>query len=148
MIENYILKRPVTKEEINNYYNFRWEQLRKPLDASKESALDEIEDNSYHIMVLNLNEEVIGVGRLHSRNNNISQIRFMAVDSMSQKKGVGSKILEHLEKVAINEGKNMIILESRESAIFFYKKNGYKVVKKTHKIKGGIQHYLMEKEIV
>ena len=145
---NYILKEPKTKIDFKNYYYFRWQQLRKPLNDSKESAIDEIENDSYHIMAVNSDDKIIGIGRLHSKKVDISQIRFMAVDNSNQNKGIGSNILSYLEGIAANEnGDSKVILHAREAAINFYKKNGYKMVKKTHKIKGGIQHYLMEKVV-
>ena len=146
---NYILKEPKTKIDLENYYYFRWQQLRKPLNDTKESAVDEIENDSHHIMAVNSDNKIIGVGRLHRKEVDIFQIRFMAVNDSNQNKGIGSKILSYLEKIVVNKnGDSRIILHAREAAINFYKKNGYKIVKKTHKIKGGIQHYLMEKVII
>tara|TARA_Y100000588_G_C13782292_1_gene722970 strand:- start:77 stop:520 length:444 start_codon:yes stop_codon:yes gene_type:complete len=143
---NYILKEPKTKIDFKNYYYFRWQQLRKPLNDSKESAIDEIENESHHIMAVNSDNKIIGVGRLHRKDVDIFQIRFMAVHDSYQNKGIGSEILSYLEKIVVNKnGDSKIILHAREAAINFYKKNGYKIVKKTHKIKGDIQHYLMEK---
>jgi len=145
---NYILKEPKTKIDFKNYYYFRWQQLRKPLNDSKESAIDEIENDSHHMMAVNSDNKIIGVGRLHRKEVHIFQIRFMAVNGSNQNKGVGSKILSYLEKMVVNKNRgSKVILHAREAAINFYKKNGYKMVKKTHKIKGGIQHYLMEKVV-
>ena len=93
-----------------------------------------------------LTKLVLAIGRLHFNSQTEAQIRFMAVHDSYQNKGIGSEILSCLEKIVVNKnGDSKIILHAREAAINFYKKNGYKIVKKTHKIKCGIQHYLMEK---
>ena len=144
---SFFLKEPQSKKEFEKYYNFRWLQLRKPLGGLRGSEIDNIENDSYHIMAINSNSNILGVGRIHSIDNKISQIRYMAVEYFFQKEGIGSKILFHLENKAKEDGKSEIILHARELAIKFYIKNGYKKIKKTHKIMGEIQHFLMQKRI-
>ena len=144
---NYILKQPKTKVDFENYYYFRWQQLRKPLNDSKESAIDEIENDSHHIMAVNSDEKIIGVGRLHRKEVDISQIRFMAVEPKFQKKGLGSKILDELEFIALNNNTDSIFLEARDNTIKFYEKHGYAIKKKSHILFNLIQHWTMYKKI-
>ena len=38
--------------DFENYFNLRWEILRKPLGGSLSSVKDNLEDKSYHLMAL------------------------------------------------------------------------------------------------
>ena len=78
-MSNYFIKPPKSKEEWQNYFNFRWELLRKPLGMSKESLKDDREDSSYHLMGINDENDVIASGRVHFNNKKEAQIRYMAV---------------------------------------------------------------------
>jgi len=52
-----------------------------------------------------------------------------------------------LENYAIDQSIETIYLNSRESALKFYIKNGYKIIKKSHVLFGNLQHWLMIKNI-
>lgn len=129
-----------------NYFYLRWFVLRRKFSNSIESAKDDLEDSSFHVMAI-FENKVLGVGRIHNIDDYKSQIRYMAVDSNATKQGIGKKILLELINKAKSEGRKEIILHSRENAVDFYKKNGFNKVKKSHKIFNSIQHYLMEKAI-
>ena len=148
-MNSYFIKQPKSDEDYKLYYYLRWELLRKPYDQVKGSEKDEYEDKAYHLMVTDLSNKVIGVGRLHEIKNeldeSVAQIRYMGISNEYQKKGLGTKILNKLEKYAYSNNLNKIILHSRESAINFYKKNGYEVIKKTHILYDSIQHWMMLK---
>ncbi len=47
------LKNPVTNLEFQNYYQLRWEVLRKPWDQAKGTEQDELETSCIHVMALN-----------------------------------------------------------------------------------------------
>jgi len=146
MNETISLKIPSDKD-LDKYFYFRWLYLRKPLGASLKSCKDDLENKSHHVMAIS-NQEIIGVGRIHKVPKSIFQIRYMAVSKEERGLGIGSSIIKYLESIAINEGATKIILHAREKALPFYSKNGYKKIKKTHKIMDKIQHYLMEKYII
>ncbi len=58
---NYSIKSPENKKEWESYLLFRWENLRKPLGMSKESLADSLEDESFHLMGIDSEENVIGL---------------------------------------------------------------------------------------
>ena len=62
---NFINTEPETEEEYKSYYYLRWKILRKPLGQILGEEKDENENQSIHIMIKELNENVIAVGRLH-----------------------------------------------------------------------------------
>jgi ribosomal protein S18 acetylase RimI-like enzyme len=70
----------------------------------------------------------------------------MAVDEHAQQKGVGTCILAGLETAMRERGATSFVTESRESAVRFYQKHGYHVVRKSHLLFGKIQHFFMRKE--
>ena len=123
---NYIIKSPETELEWDKYFNFRWEMLRKPLGMTKETLKDELEDESYHLIAVDKQKEIIGSGRLHFNNNKEGQIRYMAVSNTIQRKGLGSAIVSELETIAREKGIQEMILNARENAISFYLSMGYK----------------------
>jgi ribosomal protein S18 acetylase RimI-like enzyme len=140
------LVRPGTKKEYQKYYNLRWRILRKPWDEPRGSERDELEGQSIHLMACE-NGKLLGVGRVHFNSLKEAQIRYMAVEESWQGKGVGTTILKELERSAKRKGANHIILNARESAVGFYKKHGYRIIRKAHTLFGVIPHYKMRKRL-
>lgn len=143
---NYTIKSPETESEWKNYYNFRWEMLRKPIGMSKQTVKDDLEKESYHLMVVNKKDEVIGSGRLHFNNKKEGQIRYMAVSDSIQRKGLGTSIVLELEIMAKEKGAQEMVLNARENAINFYLSLGYKEIE-PYQSDTGIPHTTMSKEL-
>ena len=130
--------------DFENYFNLRWEILRKPIGKSIESLKDKYEDSSYHLIGV-IDNKIIACGRLHFNNAYEAQIRYMAIDENFQRKGIGVKIIELLEAEAKKKRINKIILNARNHVIEFYEKSGYKAVRKYEDSDTGIPHTTMEK---
>ena len=144
---NYSIKSPENKEEWDSYLLFRWEVLRKPLGMSKDSLADSIEDESFHLMGIDEEKNVIASGRVHFNSKNEAQIRYMAVDENFKRKGVGTEIVKELENYAISKGIVNMILNARENAISFYLSLGYEEVC-PYQSDTGIPHKTMKKSLV
>jgi len=144
---NYSIKSPENEEEWDSYLLFRWEILRKPLGMSKDSLADSIEDESFHLMGIDEEKNVIASGRVHFNSENEAQIRYMAVDENFKRKGVGTEIVKELEKYALSKGKVSMILNARENAISFYLSLGYEEVG-PYQSDTGIPHKTMKKRLV
>ena len=142
---NYTIKSPETESEWKNYYNFRWEMLRKPIGMSKQTVKDDLEKESYHLMVVNKKDKVIGSGRLHFNNKKEGQIRYMAVSDSIQRKGLGTSIVLELEIMAKEKGAQEMVLNARENAINFYLSLGYKEIE-PYQSDTDIPHTTMSKE--
>jgi len=93
------------------------------------------------------NGKAVAVGRLQFNSIEEAQIRYMAVSDDYQGMGYGSKIVKTLNNIARDKGSRKIILQSRENAVKFYEKNGYKIIEKSYLLFDEIQHWLMEKEL-
>ena len=144
---NYTIKSPETESEWKNYYNFRWEMLRKPIGMSKQTVKDDLEKESYHLMVVNKKDKVIGSGRLHFNNKKEGQIRYMAVSDSIQRKGLGTSIVLELEIMAKEKGAQEMVLNARENAINFYLSLGYQEIE-PYESDTGIPHTTMRKELI
>ena len=104
---------------------------------------------SFHAMIIK-DKLVVGVGRIHFINKNSikkAQIRYMAIDEKFQRNGYGSKLLNTLEEISINNNIHHIFLHAREESVNFYIKNNYKKNRKSHLLFNTIQHWLMHKEL-
>ena len=144
---SYSIKQPATEDEFAQYYRLRWELLRAPWNEPLGSEKDDIEDQCFHAMVTDGEERCIGVGRLQLNSEREAQIRYMAVATPHEKKGVGTRIINALELEAKQKNMKTIVLDAREPAIGFYLKLGYTQKQKTYLLFDSIQHYHMEKSL-
>ena len=144
---NYLLKSPENKDEWERYLLFRWEMLRKPLGMSMDSLADSIEEESFHLMGIDEEGNVIASGRVHFNTLDEAQIRYMAVDDNFKRQGIGSEIVTELEKYALSKKAVTITLNARENAISFYLSLGYSEVC-PYQSDTGIPHKTMKKDLI
>jgi ribosomal protein S18 acetylase RimI-like enzyme len=140
------IRSPKTKEEWETYYSLRYRILREPWNQPPGSERNEGDETAIHAALFE-NGIILGVSRLDSAEREIGQIRFMAVETNQQGKGIGEQLMHQLELIALQRGHKKIILHAREIAIGFYQKLGYELKEKSHLLFGEIQHFLMEKQL-
>jgi len=138
---------PSTRDELRRYYELRWKILRAPWNQPRGSEQDELEQSSHHLMVTGDNHAVIAVGRLHFNSVRVAQIRYMAVAVDQQRKGVGTLLLDALENRAVELGAARIVLDARETALRFYRKNHYVPEGPGHVLFNTITHVSMTKSL-
>ena len=138
---------PTTTEELAQYYELRWKILRAHWNQVRGSERDDDDESSTHLIVLNKNNRLIGVGRLHFNSIREAQIRFMAIDVTEQRKGIGTHLLRALETRAIELGASNITLDARETALGFYRKQGYSTQGSGHTLFNSIAHVKMTKTL-
>ena len=139
------IRSPQTPNEFEQYYQLRWEILRKPWQQPKGSEQDNTEDIAYHFAAFDEKNSITGVCRLQQNDDTHGQVRYMAVAEQQQGKGVGKALLLAAEAQARQLSLTTIVLDARENALAFYKTMGYTIVAKAHLLYGMIQHYRMEK---
>tara|TARA_B100000902_G_scaffold135309_1_gene133645 strand:- start:178 stop:618 length:441 start_codon:yes stop_codon:yes gene_type:complete len=144
---NYSLKSPENNDEWERYLLFRWEVLRKPLGMAMDSLADSIEEESFHLMGVDKDGNVIASGRVHFNSVHEAQIRYMAVDDNFKRQGIGSEIVNALEKYALSKKANTMTLNARENAISFYLSLGYSEVC-PYQSDTGIPHKTMKKDLI
>jgi GNAT superfamily N-acetyltransferase len=71
----------------------------------------------------------------------------MTVEEEYRGKGIGSLILKELGKKAKETGAEYIVLNAIENTLEFYKKHGYKTVKRAQALFGSIQYWKMQKRL-
>ncbi|MBI6547689.1 fatty acid biosynthesis protein FabY [Xenorhabdus lircayensis] len=145
----YHLRVPQTEQELETYYQFRWEMLRKPLHQPIGSEKDGYDSMAHHQMVVDEHGNPLAVGRLYINADNEGAIRFLAVHPNVQRKGLGTLIEMALESVARQEGVKRVVCSVREDAVDFFDKLGFQ---NRGLINGAktlpINHFLMIKPIM
>ena len=136
---------PSTPDEYQRYYALRWRILRAPWKQPRGSEQDELEQSSSHFMVIGHNQTVVAVGRLHFNSIREAQIRYMAVEIKQQRKGIGTLLLHALEDRAVELGAACMVLDAREHALGFYRKQGYELEGPGHMLFNVIAHVKMRK---
>jgi len=138
---------PQTPDDFERYFQLRYEILRKPWNQPFHTVKDELEETSFHAMLVDDKGDPAGVCRMQLNTPGEAQLRFMGIRQDLQGKNYGSLLLGYFDELARKKGCTHIILQSRENAVRFYERNGYVVKEKSYLLWGEIQHYLMEKRI-
>ncbi len=94
--------------------------VRTRISESRTSEYIRAIANDRTIIVAVLNDKIIGMGALKE-----NEIRHMYVESMYQRKGIGSRIIRFLEREAYEKGFPSIIVNSVDQSEDFYVKNGF-----------------------
>jgi predicted GNAT family N-acyltransferase len=138
---------PATPGDFEKYYDLRWRLLRAPWDQPRGSERDPQDADSTHLMMIDVRDAAVAVGRLHFNSIREAQIRYMAVAVEQQHKGFGSCLLQALEQTAASLGAACIVLDARETAVDFYRKRGYSAVGPGHVLYNSISHIRMRKSL-
>ena len=143
----YKCRAPKNNAEFEQYYQLRWQILRKPWQQPIGSEKDDLEAQSYHRVVVDDMDNIVGVGRIHNSEQNIAQIRYMAIDPSAQGQGLGNLLIQELERTAAQVGVTRIELNARANAIGFYQQLGYTDEGYAHTLYGEVSHNKMSKVI-
>ena len=142
-----IIKEPKTKKDYESYFDLIWQILRRPWGLPRGSERDGLEEESIHLIAFIENNIIVGVDRAHFNSPDEAQIRFMAVSQYYQNNGIGGTLLADLERRVKIGGAKYIVLNSRETAIDFYKKHGYSSEGKAIIIINSIRHIKVRKDL-
>ncbi|MFO0321406.1 MAG: GNAT family N-acetyltransferase [Bacteroidota bacterium] len=135
-----------SEDTLSEIIELRYSILRKPWHKNRETVSDDLENESVNAYI-KYNNQMIACGRLQNNGNGIGQIRFMAISKNYQRKGLGKILVRKLEEEAHKLKLKVIHLQARETAVEFYKAQGYTIKEKSFLLWDIIQHYLMIKEI-
>ena len=144
----FLLTEPQSEADWQSYFDLRWRVLRAPWNQPPGSERDAQEDQSIHLMLCDPSRHAVAVGRLHFRSSIEAQIRYMAVEQAFAGRGLGSRILQELERRAFSAGVKRLVLNARKDVVPFYLKHHYSVTDSADTLFGVIEHVRMEKEIV
>ena len=90
-----------------------------------EKIKNAIEDPKALLAVARLDEKVLGFGSVVPEEN---ELRAVYIDPQYGRLGIGTKILQFLENIAVEHNVKKLRLSASLNAEDFYTKNGYKVV--------------------
>jgi thioesterase domain-containing protein len=138
---------PTTDNQLNKYYQFRWQILREPWQQPLGSERDEYDELSHHRMIVDSRGRPMAIGRLYITPEDDGQIRYMAVKTNRRGRGIGSLILVALESLARQEGAKRLVCNAREDAIAFYHNNGFENQGELSDERGPVRHQQMVKAL-
>jgi len=117
---------PKSEKDFHDYYLFRWQMLKKPWQLPLGSEKDAYDPHSYHRMIRDHHGITIAVARFYQGEADEAQLSHMAVDPAYRGKGLGTLLISSLEELARQLGVKRLVLSSREMAIPFYRKCGFR----------------------
>jgi thioesterase domain-containing protein len=142
-----VCRSPKNALEFEQYYQLRWQVLRQPWGQALGSERDSLEQESFHRMIIDENNQVLAVGRLEKSSQFTGKIRFMAVSEAAQGQGLGQQMMEALELQAKTLGITDLTLNARENAVVFYQRLGYTLHGFSHSLFDEIKHFSMSKTL-
>jgi thioesterase domain-containing protein len=116
---------PISEQDFDEYFAFRWKLLREPWKYPLGSEKDEYEQVSQHRMMRNPDGDVIAVGRVHMNSVEEAQVRHVAVEKTYQGKGLAKMLVASLESVARAEGAVRIVTNSTLASIALFTSLGF-----------------------
>lgn len=108
---------------------------------SREKEMDDILIGAFN------SSEMIGCCILSKINNDVLQLRQMAVARELQGKGIGAAIVSFAENVARKKGYKILMMHARDSVLSFYEKCGYTIDGEQFN-EVNIPHHKMKKELL
>lgn len=120
--------------------------LREPLGLHYTIESLQHENVQWHFVAIHKNF-IVGNCILQKINHNIVKLRQMCVESKFQQKNIGRTLVQYVEKFAIQNHYEHIILHARENAIPFYLKLDYNVYGESFQ-EVGLPHFTMKKQII
>ena len=146
MEQNIVIRSPENDDEFADYYHVRWKTLRAPWGEPEGSEKDDREHETFHLAAF-IGDKIVGVGRIQKNSPTEAQIRYMGILEEYRRMGIARKIVENLEKAAIEKGFDQIVLDARQDAVGFYILAGYEVIEESYLLFGSIQHFRMQKKL-
>ena len=136
----YIKKENPTEEDIN--------LVRNGLRTYNRKYWNDIKNNPFLIKIEVGNDNFIG-GAFFYIFGNWLEIEYVWIEEIFRKKGIGKRLIEEVEKLAIKEGCKKSCLNTFDfQARYFYEKQGYKVVYIQESIPKDNIRYYMEKDLL
>lgn len=135
-----------TSELYDEAIELRYREFYLTSNRTKESIFDEFENDSYRIVAY-IHDKVIGHARLHIEGTN-GEITQVVVDHEYRGMKIGNEILKRIIERAKEENISILRLDSRATAVEFYKKFGFTAISEEFiSKKSGMPIVRMEKHI-
>jgi predicted GNAT family N-acyltransferase len=109
-----------------------------------DEEIDSFESSSIHILG-EIDGEPIAAARLRFVDS-YAKFERIAVREEFQRKGIGQKLINYMEQIALTNGYNLFAMHAQAHLLEFYKNLGY-IREGELFIEADIEHYLMKKSI-
>jgi len=120
--------------------------LRRPLGLT--FSAEELAREKDDILIACTDDDVmLGCCILSKVDKNSVRLRQMAVVDKLHGKGIGASIINFAENLAKDKGYNCVTMHSRDTAIGFYERFGYKIKGSQFK-EVNLPHHIMEKKLI
>lgn len=135
-----IIKKVLTREDLNRARSVRFRVFVKEQNVPREIELDADDQRAVHFLAF-IAGRAVGTARVVF-NGKQAKVGRMAVLKSFRKKGVGRELLEQSLKLAWKKGVKSIILHAQVPVVGFYGKRGFQCVGRTF-MEAGIPHRKM-----
>jgi len=132
-------------DDYEQMIQLRLSQLLEPIGVPASYIKKENEKTDILIGTFE-DEEIIGCCILTPIDDEVIQLRQMAVRSNYRGKGIGGAIIEFAEQVAKENRFSILRMHARDPVIDFYKKCGYEIYGEQF-FEVGIGHHKMQKQL-
>ncbi len=146
MISNFIVPIEFASPAFDEALRLRYLVLREPLKLEYTPEQIEEESEQFHFGFFSTIDQLTGVLTMQAIDQDIVKMRQVAVDELSQKKGIGTKLVEYAEAWAKIAGFKKIELHARDIAKPFYDRLGYLTEGEPFE-EVSIKHYAMYKAL-
>ncbi len=116
---------PTQNDQLDAYYQFRWQMLREPWQLPKGAERDAYDIVAHHRMIIDGKNNPVAIGRLYLTPDHDGQIHYMAVKPALRNRGLGALVLMALESLAREEGAKRLVCNVPEDTIGFYLSHGF-----------------------
>jgi ribosomal protein S18 acetylase RimI-like enzyme len=138
------IREPCSAAEFELYCELRWSVLGKPFGRPRHPG--NYEPGTIHLAAW-LDGHAIGAGRIYFDSPEQAHLRGIAVEPSCSHQGVGSAIVTELESRVKKLGAARIVVESRETAVGFYQKRGFRAIGEVPENSHPVRHVRMVKDI-
>ncbi len=133
--------------EYDEYLAFRYKYLREPINLEFEVDQVEKEYAYKHFAVYHSRDGIVACLMLVPSEEVAWQMKQVAVAEKYRGQGIGTFLVQEIEKYAKSLGVKKLFLHAREEAVPFYNKLNYTLVGKPF-MEILLPHYYMEKFII
>lgn len=141
---NYKLELKTNPDELKEAFALRKRVFVQGQGVPEDLEIDDKEDKAIHFLVKD-EQKLVATCRVRIIDD-YAKLERMAVKSTYREQGIGSLLIDQVEKFAKKKNVVKMKLHAQTQAQDFYRKNNYQVVSDEF-LEAGIKHVKMEKEL-
>jgi predicted GNAT family N-acyltransferase len=143
---DYLVRFATTTQDRDAAFELRKAVFEKEQNVPRPLDRDAHDLNADHVVAFDGKGACVGTGRVVRLDSRTCQIGRMATAASHRGHGVGAKVLEALERMALLRGLGEIIVHAQLPAEAFYRNRGYAREGEVFK-EEGVPHVLMRKKL-